>query len=226
MERDQLQIELIYLSIIQNRLFFTCHCLFCPSCRKQIETEVIFCYYSPPIAGASVARSQIGGCKWQDIFVICLCWPLLCFFSIPAAGIAAEKAADPCSLLTQAEIQETIGKPVQPGKLKAHATPAAGADCNYIVGDFGSFNVLIKPLQSGETPERIKAQFAKMKMTPVDLPNVGDSSFFTSPGFNMVQLQTFKGSKYILFTMLVPGLEEPAVRPMAATLMRELLPRL
>ena len=139
---------------------------------------------------------------------------------LPAASIAAEKAVDPCSLLTPAEIQAIVGKPVQVGKLNAGVNPAVGSNCNYIVGDFGSFNVLIKPLQSGETPERIKAQFAKMKMTPTDLPNVGDSSFFTSPGFNMVQLHTFKGSKYILFTLLVPGLEEPAVRPMAEKLMR------
>jgi hypothetical protein len=144
----------------------------------------------------------------------------------PVAGMAAEKTVDPCSLLTQAEIQEIVGKPVQAGKLKTNATPAAGADCNYIVGDFGSFNVLIKPTYAGETPERIKAQFAKMKMNPVDLANVGDSSFFTSPGFNMVQLQTFKGSKYILFTILVPGLKESAVRPMAEKLMRTLLLRI
>lgn len=42
----------------------------------------------------------------------------------------------------------------------------------------------------------------------------------------MVQLQTFKGSKYILFTLLVPGAKEEVVRPMAEKLMRKLLPRL
>lgn len=145
---------------------------------------------------------------------------------LPQSGIAAEKAIDPCSLLTLAEIQEALGQPVQAGKLNAGVNPAVGSNCNYIVADYGSFNVLLKPLGYSETPERIKAQFTKMKMNPVDLPNVGDSSFFTSPGFGMTQLQTFKGSKYILFTILVPGAKEPAQQAAAAKLMRILLSRI
>lgn len=151
---------------------------------------------------------------------------LITLIFLPANGSAAEKTINPCSLLTVAEIQAALGKPVKAGTLKTHATPAAGADCNFIVGDFGSFNVLLKPLGYSETPERIKAQFAKMKMNPIDLPNVGDHSFFTSPGYGMTQLQTFKGSKYILFTLLVPGAKEPAQRAAAAKLMRMLLLRL
>ncbi|MCJ7524476.1 MAG: hypothetical protein MUP71_04530 [Candidatus Aminicenantes bacterium] len=145
---------------------------------------------------------------------------------LPAALRAAEKAADPCSLLTQAEIQAILGETVKAGTPKINANPLAGADCTYVVNDFGSFNVLVKPLQTGETPERIKAMFAKMKMKPVDLPGVGDASFFTSPGFDMVQLHTFKASKYILFTLMDPKRKEDAARPLAAKLMEKLLPRL
>lgn len=151
---------------------------------------------------------------------------VIAFIFLPAAGIAADKAVDPCSLLTQAEIQAALGKPVQAGKLNTGVNPAVGSNCNYIVADYGSFNVLLKPLGYSETPERVKAQFAKMKMNPVDLPNVGDSSFFTSPGYGMTQLQTFKGSKYILFTLMVPGAKETAQQAAAAKLMRTLLSRI
>jgi hypothetical protein len=151
---------------------------------------------------------------------------VMVFCSFPFAGIAAEKAVDPCALLTLAEIQEALGTPVQAGKLKTNANPAAGADCTFVVADYGSFNILLKPLGYSETPERIKAQFAKMKMNPVDLPNVGDYSFFTSPGYGMTQLQTFKGSRYILFTILVPGAKEAAQQAAAAKLMRILLSRI
>ncbi len=143
-----------------------------------------------------------------------------------ATLIAAEKAFDPCSLLTPAEIQAVVGKPVKPGTPKIQSNPAAGSNCTYVVGDFGSLNVLVKPLQSGETPERIKAQFAKMKMTPTDLPGVGDAAFFTSPGYGMVQLHAFKAAKYLLITLLVPGLEEPAARPLAAKLMKTVVSRI
>ena len=144
----------------------------------------------------------------------------------PSNGAAAEKAADPCSLLTPTEIQAVVGMPVKTGTPKIHSNPAAGADCTYVIGDYGSFNVLVKPLQAYETPERIKDQFAKMKMKPVDLPGVGDASFFTSPGFEMVQLHTFKSSKYILFTLLVPGTKEIAARPLAAKLIKTALTRI
>ncbi len=150
---------------------------------------------------------------------------LTVLFFLPAA-LAAEKALDPCSLLTPAEIQAVVGKPVKPGTPKVQSNPLAGADCTYVVGDFGSFNVLVKPLQKGETPAIYRTQFAKMKMAPVDLAGVGDGAFFTSPGFGMVQLHAFKSSKYILFTLLVPGLEESAVRPMAAKLMKMVVTRI
>lgn len=151
---------------------------------------------------------------------------LFIFIILPAAGSAAEKTADPCSLLTPAEIQAILGEPVKAGTPKINSNPLSGAGCTYVVNDFGSFNVLVKPLQAGETPEKIKAMFAKMKMKPLDLPGVGDASFFTSPGFEMVQLHTFKGSKYILFTLMDPKKKEVAAQPLAAKLMEKLLPRL
>lgn len=139
---------------------------------------------------------------------------------------AADKPFDPCSLLTPAEIQAVVGKPIKPGTPKVQSNPLAGSDCTYIVGDFGSLNVLSKPLQSGETAELFKAQFAKMKMAPVDLPGVGEAAFYTSPGFSMVQLHAIKAGKYLLITLLVPGLNEQAVRPLAAKLMKTIVSRI
>jgi len=146
-------------------------------------------------------------------------------FMLPAV-VAAEKAFDPCSLLTPAEIQAVVAKTVKAGTPKVESNPLAGSNCTYVVGDYGSLNVLSKPLQRGESPELFKAQFAKMKMKPTDLAGVGNAAFFTSPGFGMVQLHAFKSSKYILITLLVPGLEEMAVRPLAAKLMKTVVTRI
>ena len=110
------------------------------------------------------------------------------FFLIVLAAVlfaatvsAADKAFAPCSLLTPAEIQAVVGKPVKPGTPKVQSNPLAGSDCTYIVGDFGSLNVLSRPLQRGETAELFKAQFAKMKMAPIDLPGVGDARILHQP---------------------------------------------
>lgn len=150
---------------------------------------------------------------------------VIAFVFLPASGFAA-KAADPCALLTPAEIQAVLGETVKPGKAKVQANPLAGADCTYVVGDFGSFNIVVKPRQAGETPERVKAMFAKMNMKSTDLPGVGDGAFFISPGFEMVQLHTFKASKYILFTLMDPKRKEAAARPLAAKLMLTVLSRI
>jgi hypothetical protein len=150
---------------------------------------------------------------------------VIAFVFFPASGFAA-KAVDPCAFLTPAEIQAVLGETVKPGIAKVQANPLAGADCTYVVGDFGSFNIVVKPRQTGETPEKVKALFAKMNMKSTDLPGVGDGAFFISPGFEMVQLHAFKGSKYILFTLMDPKRKEAAARPLAAKLMLKLLPRL
>ncbi len=151
---------------------------------------------------------------------------LLLILAGSAATIAADKAADPCRLLGPDEIQAVVNKPVAKGTPKLHATPMAGSDCTYVVGGFGSLNILTKPLQRGETPAVFKAQFAKMKMTPVDAPEAGNEAFFTSPGFGMVQIHAFKSGRYALITLLVPGSDEKAVRPMAAKLMKTALARI
>jgi hypothetical protein len=136
------------------------------------------------------------------------------------------KKIDPCSLLTKAEIQEALGKPVQDGKLNTSANPVVGIPCDYIVGDYGVFSLLVKPLGPGETPDKILAGLNKMKMKTADAPGVGDKSFFAFPGYGMVQLNTFKGTNYVIMTLMVPGLSEDGHKAPAEKLMKLVLPKL
>ena len=87
----------------------------------------------------------------------------------PAAG---SKTIDPCALLTKAEIQEILGKPVQDGKLDTRANAAVGRPCQYVVGDYGSFSILIKSIGPGETPDMIQAapKERRMRTTSATLP--------------------------------------------------------
>lgn len=149
---------------------------------------------------------------------------VITFIFLSQLGIAADKAVDPCALLTQSEIQETLGSPVKANKPKVNQTVVA--DCSYTVGDYGTFNLLLKPLSASETPDRIYAEFKKRKLNGAELPGVGDRSFYINPGYGMTQLFTFKGGRYILITMLVPGATEKVQNAAAEKLMRKLLPRL
>lgn len=141
----------------------------------------------------------------------------------PAGGTTK---IDPCSMLTKTEIQEILGKPVQDGKLNTNANPAVGQPCQYVVGDYGAFSILIKPLGAGETPARIQDALNKSKMKTVDAPGIGDKSFFAFPGYGMIQLNTFKGTQYILITLMIPGLSEDATKAGAEKLMKKILPKI
>jgi len=138
----------------------------------------------------------------------------------------ATKKIDPCALLTKAEIQEALGKPVQDGKPNPSANPAVGLPCQYVVGDYGAFSIVVKPIGPGETPDRVQAELNKAKMKTADAPGIGDGSFFSFPGYGMVQLNTFKGTHYIIMTLMVPGLSEDAQKAPAEKLMKMVLQKL
>jgi hypothetical protein len=142
----------------------------------------------------------------------------------PSSGGANK--IDACSFLTKAEIQEVLGKPVKDGKLSTSANPAAGNFCAYVVGDNGAFSLLVKSLGPGEAQTRILDVFSKSKMKTAAAPGIGDLSFFSFPGNGMVQLYTYKGTKYIIMTLLVPGLSEDDEKVPAEKLMKKILPKL
>lgn len=55
---------------------------------------------------------------------------------------------------------------------------------------------------------------------------IGDSSFFSSPGCGMVQLNTFNGNRYFIITMMVPGVKDAVQKSTAEDLMRKALKKM
>lgn len=135
-------------------------------------------------------------------------------------GLAQEaQKIDACTLLTKAEIQAALGQEVSDGKLKTTANPLVGQPCEYKVGGYGVFSILVKTAGPGENAEKVSAELQKHKIAVSDAGAVGDQSFFSSPGYGMIQLNTFKGDKYLIITMLVPGAAEAAQKSAAEKLM-------
>jgi hypothetical protein len=149
---------------------------------------------------------------------------VFCFSSVAAAQDGQK--IDTCTLLTKAEIQAVIGQNVGDGKLNTKANPAVGLPCEYVIGSSGVFSILVKAIGPGETAERVMGELKKMKIAVSDAPGIGDRSFFSSPGYGMVQLNTFKGPKYLIITMLVPGAPEGAQKISAEKLMRKALTKI
>ncbi|MGZ7045541.1 MAG: hypothetical protein ACXVJK_04380 [Candidatus Aminicenantales bacterium] len=149
---------------------------------------------------------------------------VFCFTGVAAAQGA--KKIDACTLLTKAQIQAAVGQKVADGKPNANANPAVGTSCQYVIGDYGSLSILVKAAGPGETANNVMAELKKAKMAVSDAPGIGDGSFFSSPGYGMLQLNTFKGSWYLIITMLVPGATEAAQKTAAEKLMREALTKI
>jgi len=145
---------------------------------------------------------------------------------LPAATKpVAPAAVDACSLLTKAQIQEILGQPVKE-KVNTGAGRAANSACEYVIGDYGVFSLLVTSPVAANYADQLIAAFKKSKVTIVDAPGLGDRSFFTMPGYGMTQLNTVGKSSYILITMLVPGLNEEALKPLALKLMKLALAKL
>jgi hypothetical protein len=148
-------------------------------------------------------------------------------FGFTGLGLAQEaQKIDACTLLTKAEIKAAIGQEVSDGKLDEKANPLVGQPCEYKVGGYGAFSILVKTAAPGETADKVAAALKKGKIEVSKAGPVGDKSFFSSPGYGMIQLNTFKGDKYLIITMLVPGAAEAAQKTAAESLMKTALEKI
>jgi len=147
---------------------------------------------------------------------------LVCCFSGPAAA-AEEGKKDACTLVTREEIQAAVGQNVSESTLNPNANPAVGKPCQYVVGSTGAFSIFIKTVGPGETADKTIAALNKMEVATTDVSGLGDRSFFSSPGYGMIQLNTFQGANYLIITIMVPGATEEAQKSAAEALMRKAL---
>ncbi len=142
--------------------------------------------------------------------------------SCNGAGLAQGKI-DSCGFLTKTDIKDVTGQNVGDGKLNTKANPLVGFPCEYSAASGGKVSILVKTAGPGENADKVSAELKKMKIPVSDAPGIGDRSFFSSPGFGMIQLNTFKGSRYYIITMLLPGSSETAQKTAAEKLMRKAL---
>ncbi len=145
----------------------------------------------------------------------------------PAAQAAAASGAvpastpgvDPCSLLTGADVQEATGAAAANG-VPNQTNPTV---CDYTVGDGGILNVVWRTVGPSETADATMEGLRKEKIPVTMLAGVGDRSFFASQGYGMTQLNTFRGSDYVILTMLVQGAGEAKQKAAAQKLMEKAL---
>jgi hypothetical protein len=141
------------------------------------------------------------------------------------AAAAQSPAVDPCTLLTPAEIKIATGLEVRNMAINKQMDPAAGALCDFKLGDLGSGGIVIHQLRPGETRETMMVELLKRKIDCLDAPTLGVPSFYASPGYGMVQLNSFKGETQVIVQLLIIGKTSVDTMAMTAKLMRAALVR-
>ncbi|MCK7468644.1 MAG: hypothetical protein MZU91_11395 [Desulfosudis oleivorans] len=142
-------------------------------------------------------------------FSLLLAFCVMASFAAASAsrtGAGSANTPDPCNLLTKQEIQDVIGQPVGDGKPNMNANAAIGRPCEFKVGDYGVFSLLVKAAGPGENAKAGMAQLSKMGTSATEIAGLGDGAFYFDAGYGMLSLNTFKGSTYLIIAMLVPGM--------------------
>lgn len=135
---------------------------------------------------------------------------------------AGAQALDPCTLVSQADVQQSVGQKVA-GPTPNKINPAV---CDFKVGELGVLNFTTQPQRPGQTPDRIIAELKKRNIPATEAKGIGERAFFASPGYGMTQLNAFKGPNYIIVTLLIPGAPEAKQKTIAEALMQKALSKL
>ena len=114
--------------------------------------------------------------------------------SLPAtaapSGPAAGSPADPCSLLTQAEVDTAAGQPL------GHGNQAGALVCQWSTSDFAAS----VELDLGDWSQ-IKAKFAQFGQTLTAVPGIGDEALTSNQAGNAAQLYVRKGTAGFLLLL-------------------------
>lgn len=141
---------------------------------------------------------------------------------LPGTALAGTATTGPCSLLTKAEVQEAVGTPVSDGEVnKVNRTV-----CDFKVDGLGSaVSVMLTGKIPGDSAEKTVADLKKQKISAQVVSGFGDRAYAAAPGFGMQQLGVYKGSSYVIVTVLLMGAPEAKSKKVAELVMNKALAR-
>jgi hypothetical protein len=138
----------------------------------------------------------------------------------PAVGWA--QSVDPCTLLSRAEVEQVVGRPVaEPAPNRGNA-----AICDFSLGDDGAIGITTQDVGVSHTPERMMAEFAQRNIEVRETAGLGDRSFFARHPYGITGLNTFKDQRCVILTVYVAGATQARQETVAEELMRYAVARL
>lgn len=138
------------------------------------------------------------------------------------SGVCARAAgADPCSLVTAAEVKEATGVAVAGGVVNRLNKQV----CDYKAAAGSLLNVTLTDRGPADNAARTVAELNKRGMKAEAAAGIGDSAYRSSPGYGMQQMGAYKGSKQVVVTALLAGASEAKTRAAVEAVMKKALAR-
>lgn len=144
---------------------------------------------------------------------------IVLFISGFCAGAAG---ADPCALVTAAEVKEATGVAVAGGVVNRLNKQV----CDYKAAAAGSLlNVTLTDKGPADNAARTVAELNKRGMKAEEATGIGDSAYRSSPGYGMQQMGAYKGAKHVVVTALLAGASEAKTKAAVEAVMKKALAR-
>lgn len=138
------------------------------------------------------------------------------------SALAGTPTTGPCSLLTRAEVQDAVGKPISDGAINTTNRTV----CDFKVDDLGSaVSLMLIGKIPGDSAAKTVAELKKQEISAQVVSGFGDSAYASSPGYGMQQLGVYKGSSHVIVTVLLMGAPEAKSKTVAQAVMRKALAR-
>ncbi len=140
--------------------------------------------------------------------------------SKPVAQQAAAPSAvsNPCSVITKAEVEQVIGKPVSEGKLNSMNSSI----CEFQIDEMGSgISFMLAYRRPGETVDKLVEEMKKRQIPaePLPGPALGDGAWRA-----LGQAGAYKGSNHLIVTIM--GLPQAQAQAAAEQALRKAFTRL
>lgn len=142
-------------------------------------------------------------------------------FALILMASAMAWGADPCSLVTAAEVQAATGVAMAAGKVNGTNKSV----CDYVSATGSLLNVTLTEKGPADSAEKMVAELTKRKMKAEVAAGIGDGAYRSSPGYGMQQMGAYKGTKHVIVTAMLAGQAEAKVKAAVEAVLRKALAR-
>jgi hypothetical protein len=98
--------------------------------------------------------------------------------------------------------------------------------CERTVGSSGNVSFFVRQGDPNDKPDAFAPELKKRNVQFAEVKEIGDRSFLVNQSYGMLQLNTYRGSTYVIITLLAPGANEAKSKEMGEKSMQKVTSKL